>query len=60
MKFKILLILTTLSTCMFASDAKMDELLWKSAYNGDYSTVFKLVLLRQSDDINDELCVVLL
>jgi hypothetical protein len=57
MKIKLLLLATIL--CFFGSviavDSKRDELMWKSAYDGNFSLTYRLALTRCSETLNDAL-----
>jgi len=44
-----------LATTSISGYATTDEIMWQSAYEGDYSLAHKLMLTRQSEGINDDL-----
>ena len=39
----------------YASDLEKDKILWKNAYEGNFSIVHKLALTREGKNLNDEL-----
>jgi hypothetical protein len=50
---KILTLLLTITS--ISAHASTEEIMWQSAYEGDYELAHKLMLTRESEDINDDL-----
>ncbi len=51
----VLIALFCCSASLFATNTNRDEIMWEQAYKGNFSIVHKLMLTRQSYDINDEI-----
>jgi hypothetical protein len=57
MKFGLLVALFILSFCraLHANDIDTDKSMWVSAYNGNFSLVHKMILMREREEINDKI-----
>lgn len=47
--------LVSCASPIFAEEVDNDELMWKSAYHGDFSVTHKLAISRSEENINDAL-----